>query len=66
MYWSYNTVLLTYRNKTHKRGKKMKNGIQKNFDGTYTAITYGKRKTFVSLRSAEEWMYFMWEDEQAK
>ena len=44
----------------------MKNGIQKNFDKTYTAYTYGKKKTFVSLRSAEEWMYFMWEDEQAK
>ena len=31
-------------------------GINKNNDGTYTAMTFSKSKTFKTLKGAENWM----------
>jgi hypothetical protein len=32
------------------------NGIVKNTDGTYTAMTYTQSKTFKTLKGAERWL----------
>lgn len=44
--------------KTHKYGscETWKTGIDRNSDGTYTAITWSDSKTFKTLKGAREWI----------
>ena len=34
----------------------LSNGINKNNDGTYTAMTFSQSKTFKTLKGAEKWL----------
>lgn len=36
--------------------KTISNGIAKNSDGTFTALTFSQSKTFKTLKGAEKWL----------